>query len=113
MISGIDHVVGRVRKALDAKGVSENTLIVFRRQWLLSGTEGFAGKWSHYEESLRGHSLSTTQVYRHTFVDTAHRCTQQTYQLLLLTMLTFPTGKLPGKKPTTNHRRFITRELAK
>ena len=54
MISGIDHVVGRVRKALDAKGVSENTLIVFSGDnGYYQGQRGFAGKWSHYEESLR------------------------------------------------------------
>ena len=54
MISGIDHVVGRVRKALKAKGVSENTLIVFSGDnGYYQGQRGFAGKWSHYEESLR------------------------------------------------------------
>ena len=47
-------MVGRVRKALDAKGVSENTLLVFSGDnGYYQGQRGFAGKWSHYEESLR------------------------------------------------------------
>ena len=54
MISGIDHVVGRVRKALEKKGVADNTVLVFTGDnGYYQGQRGFAGKWSHYEESLR------------------------------------------------------------
>jgi len=54
MISGIDHVVGRIREALKEKGVAENTILVFSGDnGYYQGQRGFAGKWSHYEESLR------------------------------------------------------------
>ncbi len=54
MISGIDHVVGRVVKQLAAKGLEENTIIVYTADnGYYMGDRGFAGKWSHYEQSLR------------------------------------------------------------
>ena len=54
MITGIDNVVGRIRKALEAKGVADNTIIVYSADnGYYMGDRGFAGKWSHYEQSLR------------------------------------------------------------
>ncbi|MAS91975.1 MAG: mucin-desulfating sulfatase [Verrucomicrobiales bacterium] len=54
MITGLDKVIGRVRSALDELGVAENTVIVFAGDnGYYEGQRGFAGKWSHYEESLR------------------------------------------------------------
>ena len=54
MISGIDRVIGRVRKALDDKGLSDNTVVVYSGDnGYYMGDRGFAGKWSHYEESMR------------------------------------------------------------
>ena len=54
MISGIDHVVGRVVDALKEQGLSQNTIIVYSADnGYYMGDRGFAGKWSHYEQSLR------------------------------------------------------------
>ncbi|QDU00129.1 sulfatase family protein [Gimesia aquarii] len=54
MISGVDHVVGRVQKALKQQGLDQNTVIIYTGDnGYYMGQRGFAGKWSHYEESLR------------------------------------------------------------
>ena len=54
MISGVDHVVGRVRKKLAELGLAKNTIVIFTGDnGYYLGQRGFAGKWSHYEESLR------------------------------------------------------------
>ena len=54
MISGYDTVIGRVLFALDANGLRDNTIIIFSADnGYYMGNRGFAGKWSHYEESLR------------------------------------------------------------
>ena len=54
MITGIDNVVGRVREALAEQGLAENTIIVYSADnGYYMGDRGFAGKWSHYEQSLR------------------------------------------------------------
>jgi arylsulfatase A-like enzyme len=54
MISGVDAVVGRIRKKLKEKGLDKNTVIIFM------GDNGYflddrqlAGKWLMYEQSLR------------------------------------------------------------
>jgi arylsulfatase A-like enzyme len=54
MLSGIDHVVGRVAAALEKEGLAENTIVIYTGDnGYYMGQRGFAGKWSHYEESLR------------------------------------------------------------
>jgi arylsulfatase A-like enzyme len=54
MISGIDNVMNRVIQHLDKAGVADNTIIIFSGDnGYYEGQRGFAGKWSHYEESLR------------------------------------------------------------
>lgn len=54
MLSGIDGVIARVRKTLEAQGLAENTIIVYSADnGYYMGDRGFAGKWSHYDESLR------------------------------------------------------------
>ncbi|MCG8649320.1 MAG: sulfatase [Pirellulales bacterium] len=54
MISGIDHVLGRVIRQLEASGLADNTIIVYTADnGYYMGDRGFAGKWSHYEQSLR------------------------------------------------------------
>ncbi|MBN1417689.1 MAG: sulfatase [Planctomycetes bacterium] len=54
MLTGIDGVVGRIRKALEEKGVAENTVIIYTADnGYYMGDRGFAGKWSHFEQSLR------------------------------------------------------------
>ena len=54
MISGIDYMVGQVRSKLAERGLAENTVIIYLADnGYYMGDRGFAGKWSHYEESLR------------------------------------------------------------
>ena len=54
MISGYDNVMKRVIASLKEKGLDENTIIIFSADnGYYMGNRGFAGKWSHYEESLR------------------------------------------------------------
>lgn len=54
MISGIDHVVGRLVEQLEEQGLADNTIIVYTADnGYYLGDRGFAGKWTHYEESLR------------------------------------------------------------
>ena len=54
MISGVDLVVGRIRAALKAKALDENTVIVFTADnGYFLGERGFADKWYIYEHSIR------------------------------------------------------------
>jgi len=54
MISGIDNVIGRVIAKLKAKGLAENTIFIYAADnGYYAGNRGFAGKWTHYDESLR------------------------------------------------------------
>ncbi|MCG7853739.1 MAG: sulfatase [Methanosarcinaceae archaeon] len=54
MISGVDHVIGRIRDALKENKLADNTIIIYMGDnGYYMGDRGFAGKWSHYEQSLR------------------------------------------------------------
>jgi arylsulfatase A-like enzyme len=54
MVSGIDGAIGRFMKALRKAGLADNTIIVYSADnGYYLGNRGLAGKWSHYEESLR------------------------------------------------------------
>ena len=54
MISGVDRVVGRIRKELEMLHLADNTIIIYMSDnGYYMGDRGFAGKWSHYEQSLR------------------------------------------------------------
>ncbi len=54
MISGVDHAIGRVRQSLEQSGLAGNTIIIYMGDnGYFMGDRGFAGKWSHYEQSLR------------------------------------------------------------
>ncbi len=54
MISGIDYVVGRLRQQLEKQGLADNTVIIYSADnGYYLGDRGFAGKWTHYDESLR------------------------------------------------------------
>ena len=54
MISGVDRVIGRVVEELKTQGLDKNTVIIYTGDnGYYMGQRGFAGKWSHYEESLR------------------------------------------------------------
>ena len=54
MISGYDNVMNRVIAALKEKNLDKNTVIIYSSDnGYYMGNRGFAGKWTHYEESLR------------------------------------------------------------
>ncbi len=54
MLSGVDRVIGRVRRALKKHKLADNTIIIYTGDnGYYMGDRGFAGKWSHYEQSLR------------------------------------------------------------
>ncbi|MEP3482460.1 MAG: sulfatase-like hydrolase/transferase [Fuerstiella sp.] len=54
MVSGIDGAIGRFRKMLAEQGLAENTIIVYSADnGYYMGNRGLAGKWSHFDESLR------------------------------------------------------------
>ncbi|MCA9190972.1 MAG: sulfatase-like hydrolase/transferase [Planctomycetales bacterium] len=54
MVSGIDNAIGRFLTALKDQGFAENTIIVYSADnGYYMGNRGLAGKWSHFEESLR------------------------------------------------------------
>lgn len=54
MISGIDRVIGRVLHELGELRLDQNTIVIYSADnGYYKGDRGFAGKWSHYEESLR------------------------------------------------------------
>ncbi|MCZ6795381.1 MAG: sulfatase-like hydrolase/transferase, partial [Planctomycetota bacterium] len=54
MISGVDHAMGRVLDEVERLGLAGDTVVIFAGDnGYYLGSRGFAGKWSHYEESLR------------------------------------------------------------
>lgn len=54
MISGVDQVIGRIRKEMERLRLADNTVIIYMADnGFYMGDRGFAGKWSHYEQSLR------------------------------------------------------------
>lgn len=54
MASGVDHVIGRVLSELKSQNLHNNTIIIYSADnGYYAGDRGFAGKWTHYEESLR------------------------------------------------------------
>jgi choline-sulfatase len=54
MLSGIDHELGRLVEHLKSRGLDENTVIIYSADnGYYLGDRGFAGKWTHYEQSLR------------------------------------------------------------
>lgn len=54
MITGLDRNIGRVVESVRKKGFGDNTVIIFMGDnGYYKASRGFAGKWSHFEESLR------------------------------------------------------------
>ncbi|MCC9599394.1 sulfatase-like hydrolase/transferase [Stieleria sp. JC731] len=54
MVTGIDNAIGRLLKVLEERGLADNTIIVYSADnGFHMGNRGLAGKWSHFEESLR------------------------------------------------------------
>lgn len=54
MLTGLDRNIGRVLEAVQAHGSRDRTIVIFMGDnGYYKGSRGFAGKWSHFEESLR------------------------------------------------------------
>ena len=54
MLSGIDHAISRVLSILEEEGLADNTIVVYSADnGFYMGDRGFAGKWSHHEQSQR------------------------------------------------------------
>lgn len=54
MITGLDRNMGRVLEAVEKAGFGDNTIVLFMGDnGYYKGSRGFAGKWSHWDESLR------------------------------------------------------------
>jgi len=54
MISGVDRVIGRIVQTLEDLELDRNTVVIYMADnGYYMGDRGFAGKWSHYEQSLR------------------------------------------------------------
>ncbi|MEC8320755.1 MAG: sulfatase-like hydrolase/transferase [Planctomycetota bacterium] len=54
MLAGLDRNVGRILDALEREGRLDRTLVVFLGDnGYYMGERGFAGKWTHFEPSLR------------------------------------------------------------
>ncbi|MBH53124.1 MAG: acetylglucosamine-6-sulfatase [Opitutaceae bacterium] len=54
MLSGLDQAIARVLKVLKEEGLSDNTIVVYSADnGYYMGDRGFAGKWTHYEQSIR------------------------------------------------------------
>lgn len=54
LISGIDREVGRIMTELKARGLADNTVIIFTSDnGYFLGDRGLAGKWFMYEQSVR------------------------------------------------------------
>ena len=54
MITGLDWAMGQVLQEVRHQGRGDNTIVIFMGDnGYYKGSRGFAGKWSHFEESLR------------------------------------------------------------
>lgn len=54
LITGVDEVVGKLRKQLERLGIAENTVIIFMGDnGFALGEHGLEGKWFGFEESIR------------------------------------------------------------
>jgi len=54
MISGIDHAVARVIDCLKKESLDQSTIIIYTADnGFMMGDRGTAGKWNHFEQSLR------------------------------------------------------------
>jgi len=54
LVYGVDVVIGRIRRQLQARGLADNTVILLiGDNGFFLGEHGLAGKWYAYEESIR------------------------------------------------------------
>lgn len=108
MLAGMDRIVGRMLDTLQIIGVADNTVIIYSADnGFYMGDRGFAGKWSHYEQSLRvplivfdprmdsdlcGRVLDQTVTHLDipaTILDLAGQAIPETYQGVTLTPLLY------------------------
>ena len=127
MVSGIDGAIGRFMKMLEDEGLADNTIIVYSADnGYHMGNRGLAGKWSHYEESLRvplivmdprvgkAHQGKTTDAFAlnvdlpATFLDWAGIDVPERYQGRSLTKII--SADVPGDwRAETFHEHFAVR----
>lgn len=54
MISGMDRIVERTLQVTEEQGVRDNTIVIYSADnGFYMGERGLAGKWSHFDESMR------------------------------------------------------------
>ncbi len=54
LLAGVDAAIGRVLEVIEQEGKAKNTIVIVTGDnGYFMGERGFAGKWSHYEPSLR------------------------------------------------------------
>ncbi|MGV3558733.1 sulfatase family protein [Larkinella arboricola] len=54
LVTGVDEVVGKLRRQLDSLGVADNTVIIYMGDnGFCLGEHGLEGKWFGFEESIR------------------------------------------------------------
>jgi len=54
LLSGVDYMIAQILGKLEKQGLAENTVVIYASDnGYYMAERGFAGKWSHYEESLR------------------------------------------------------------
>lgn len=54
MLTGMDRVVGRVLEKLEEQRMADNTVVIYTADnGYYMGDRGLAGKWSHFDQSLR------------------------------------------------------------
>ncbi|MCP3879100.1 MAG: sulfatase-like hydrolase/transferase, partial [Sulfitobacter sp.] len=54
MITGIDLAIGRIQAELTRKNLDRNTIIIYMSDnGYYMGERGLAGKWSHFDQSLK------------------------------------------------------------
>lgn len=54
LLAGVDYMIAQITAKLEKQGLADNTVIIYAGDnGYYMAERGFAGKWSHYEESLR------------------------------------------------------------
>ena len=106
LISGIDLVLGRVRRKLEELDLASNTVIILMGDnGYFLGERGYAGKWMPYEESLRVPLLIFDPRGR--FSQAGHRPTPLVLNIdvapTILEMASVPIpGEMQGSSPGTS-----------
>ncbi len=106
LITGIDDVVGKLRQSLQARGLSDNTIIVYTSDnGFYEGEYGFADKWYGHELSIRVPLI----IYDPRQTNRQQRTTDR-YTLnidLAPTLLTLAGVPVPGRMQGTSLTRLM------